>query len=239
MPEFLQEDIKKQTNEALRQIHLDQSVSVNAILFNISNQQLAKAIEYGYKGSQEFKQLLLDNASFFAAHKTYHQTQELVSLVFDGERKRGFKEFKKVAKAIVSAYNTNWLKAEFNAVVRSGRMAGVFQKALSTINLYPNLKYLPSRSANRRDEHIALYGIIKAIGSKFWDKYLPPSAWNCLCDVEVTDEAETETPDELPEIPLAFQVNTGKTGELFSKDHPYYKNVNEKQVNDFIQSIQD
>jgi hypothetical protein len=184
----------------------------------------------------DFRTKLLRNASFFTAHKTVKQCMELTGLLYDGERKRGFREFKKASKTVIVEYNKNWLKVEVNAVTRSTRMAEVFRNAQNTLKLYPNLEYMASRSANPRDEHKALWGTIRPVNDPFWSKFMPPSAWNCMCSVEPVDSDVTDIPEILPEVPEVFANNTGKTEELFGKSHPYFDVTEEqrKQINDFL-----
>jgi hypothetical protein len=204
-------------------------------LFEVSEKVFKKAIVENMNDSP-FRDKLLRNASFFSAHKTVKQCVELTKMLYEGERKRGFREFKKLSKTVVKDYNQNWLKTEMNAVTRSTRMAEVFRKAQDTIKQYPNLEYMPSRSANPRDEHKALWGIIRPVNDPFWSKYMPPSAWNCLCSIEPTDTEITSIPDELPEVPPVFAVNTGRTAELFGKSHPYYDVTKDQEqaINDFL-----
>lgn len=221
-------------NKALRLFYFNPE-TINNELYQISNSIFEKAINDNFSSS-DFRSKLIRNASFFSAHKTVKQCEELTNLLYDGDRKRPFREFKKVSKTVVKNYNQNWLKVEVSAVTRSTRMAEVFRKAQGTKSLYPNLEYMPSRSATPRDEHRALWGIIRPVNDAFWSKYMPPSAWNCLCSIEPTDSEVTDIPDELPDVPPVFAVNTGKTAELFGKEHPYFDVTKdqEKSIIEFL-----
>ncbi len=227
-------DNEDEINKALRLFYFNPDI-LNPDLFEISNAPMQKAVSDSMKES-DFRTKLLRNASFFSAYKTVKQCVELTELLYEGERKRGFKEFRKVSKSIIQNYNKNWLKAEVNAVTRSTRMAEIFRNAQNTLKLYPNLEYIASRSANPRDEHKELWGTIRPVNDPFWAKFMPPSAWNCMCSVEPVDSDVTEIPKNLPDVPEVFANNTGKTAELFGKSHPYFDVTEEQkqQINDFL-----
>jgi hypothetical protein len=57
-----------------------------------------------------------------------------------------------------------------------------------------------------------------------------------MCSVEPVDTDVTNIPDDLPEVPEIFAINTGKTAELFGKSHPYFDVPEEQkqQINKFL-----
>ena len=56
----------------------------------------------------------------------------------------------------------------------------------------PNIKWLPSRSVNRREEHEQFYNRIWPKDDPFWDHNQPGNLWNCKCDWQQTDEPPTD-----------------------------------------------
>lgn len=95
--------------------------------------------------------------------------------------------------------------------------------------IYPNLEYIPSRSAHPREAHRALWGTIRPIDDPFWDVYMPPSAWNCKCSVRATRKHPNNIPDDTPAVPPDFRFNPGKTAQTFrTEEHPYRKNTDKK-----------
>lgn len=179
-------------------------------------------VNYG-DPSEELLFQLRRSALFFSAHKTYLQVKELGDLLIreDGTI-RPFAEFRKMARPLIQQYNLQWLRVEYNAAVASARAAKDYQKALQDIDIYPNLKYMPSVSATPRDSHKKFYGLILPVQHPFWRHGLPPSDWECKCWVEQTDEDATQAPTdyEIPKGP--FANNPAISGELFSADHPYF-----------------
>jgi hypothetical protein len=92
-------------------------------------------------------------------------------------------------------------------------------------DLYPNIRWLPSRSANPREEHRHYYGLVLPKNHPFWKENQPGNLWNCKCDWEETSRKPTRAPDESawakPDRGLGG--NPGVDGELFSRDSSYYK----------------
>ena len=58
--------------------------------------------------------------------------------------------------------------------------------------LYPNIKWLPSRSASPREAHRVFWNRVWAKNDPFWNSNTPGSLWNCKCDWEETDEPVTD-----------------------------------------------
>lgn len=89
------------------------------------------------------------------------------------------------------------------------------------------LRYETAGDERVRASHKALDGVVKPVGSPFWDQNAPLNGWNCRCDlVQVVDDEEEETPDkdiEVPEdIPDYMKINPGKQKIIYSPEHPYF-----------------
>lgn len=89
-------------------------------------------------------------------------------------------------------------------------------------DLYPNLEYMPSKSAHPREDHKPMYGIIRPINDKFWDKFYPPNGWGCLCGVRSTDKDPTDEYADIPDPTKPFNMNVGKEAKIFDDTHPHF-----------------
>lgn len=230
-------NLNKLLQEALEEIYGneargDEQPIVSEPLFNISNNALQHGInsvlsdpEFGKK-NEEFINEFRHNTAVFAAFKNHRQTGDIVALLYDENGNlRSFREFKKLALKISKDYNVNWLQTEYNTAVRSARNAVNYRKWLETEHLYPNLEYLESTASHPRASHLSYVGTVLPIRHPWWDKHMPPSAWNCACSVRPTDKEVTPVPGE-EFVPPVFQNNPGKTAEFVNlKEHPYIKGV--------------
>ncbi len=230
-------DLRKLLQEALDEVYGNETAGreqpiVSKPLFSISNDALQQGLdtvfsdpEFGKK-NQEFINEFRHNAAVFAAFKNHRQTGEIVALLHDEDGNlRSFRELKKLAQRVSRNYNENWLQTEYNTAVRAARNAVNFREWLETEHLYPNLEYVESTAAHPRASHLSYVGTVLPIRHPWWDKHMPPSAWNCACSVRPTDKDVTPVPGE-EFVPPVFQNNPGKTAEFVKlKEHPYIKGV--------------
>ena len=166
---------------------------------------------------------LQSNVSRFAAYKAYHLTEQL-------KKKRGEwtndDDFKKVAKAMMNTFN-RYQAAEYNTATARARTAKQwtdFNSDPIANELYPNLKWLPSRSANPREEHIPFYGLVLPKTDPFWQHNQPGNLWNCKCDWEETDDPAAPTrPDTI--CAKGLEGNPAETGQVFTDECTYVKNA--------------
>lgn len=129
---------------------------------------------------------LQSNVTRFAAYKAYHLTEQLKK---QREKWTDDDEYKKVAKAVLNTFN-RYQAAEYNTATARARTAKQWTDFTSdpiANELYPNLKWLPSRSANPREEHIVFYGLVLPKTDPFWQENQPGNLWNCKCDWEECD----------------------------------------------------
>jgi hypothetical protein len=175
----------------------------------------------------ELNQKLKLNVSRFAAAKAYQATQLI-------RKAAGTAEYEKQAKLILNTFN-RYGEAEYNAAVartRTGKQWIDFNDDPGKNELYPNLKWLPSRSASPREEHIPFYNRVFAKNDPFWATNQPGSVWGCKCDWEETDEPASgiTAGDVLPSKGL--KGNPGQTGEIFSPDASYFTENAKKGIAD-------
>lgn len=161
------------------------------------------------------------NVSRFAAYKAYHLTQLL------NDKRNEWSnddDFRKVAKAVLNTFN-RYQAAEYNTATARARTAKQwtdFNADPISNELYPNLKWLPSRSATPREEHIPFYGLVLPKTDPFWQHNQPGNLWNCKCDWEETDEpAATSSPKTI--CAKGLEGNPAETGEIFSDQCTYFK----------------
>jgi hypothetical protein len=228
-------DTGKLINQALEQLADKGRVKgrTSNKMFQQAYQPLKEAVNEGYNAAgikaefgtpnYEFLKQLQYNVATFAAFKNHAQIKEMAALLVDENGKRRSKEeFRKKALEVDENYNVRYLDVQYDTAVRQARSAAQWQKALTTKHLFPNIKYLPSVSANRREEHQTYYNIIRPIDDPIWSLILPVNAWGCKCGWEVTDEAVTDIPDNLEAPAKGFEFNPGKTGEIFKLDSTEY-----------------
>jgi Phage Mu protein F like protein/Contact-dependent growth inhibition CdiA C-terminal domain len=179
-------------------------------------------IEYGTPNAEFLKQLQT-NTAIFSIFKSYAYQKELIGALKDEHGNLKSKEqFRQDALKIDSTYNQNHLNTQYDTAVRSARMAVIWKRCEQTKDLYPSVKYVPSRAAHPREDHKKYYGLIFHLSDPILKTIWPPNGWNCQCGMEPTDEDPTALPHDLPEIDEAFRFNPGITGEVFDLKNNSY-----------------
>lgn len=178
---------------------------------------------------------LQSNVTRFAAYKAYHLTEQLKK---QREKWTDDDEYKKVAKAMMNTFN-RYQAAEYNTATARARTAKQwtdFNADPIANELYPNLKWLPSRSANPREEHIVFYNRVWAKTDPFWSENQPGNLWNCKCDWEETDDPVTEGNPTGAHHAQGLEGNPAETGEIFTQECTYFKQASEKRNQDYIEN---
>lgn len=230
--------IKKLLQKAIDNVFTGFAGLVEPNLFKATYRTLNKAIDAGlvkieYKPDELFVQQLRKSGAWFAARKSYKQRQALAALLVNdaGNGKRPWKDFERLAHDVADMSGTR-LKVEYNTAVASARNASRWKQYEDERDVYPNLEYTPSRAATPREEHKPYYGVIRPVDDDFWVHHYPPSAYNCLCGVKQSTGAVSELPAKQPKPEPGLDHNAGKTGELFSKTHPYSSDIDENTLRD-------
>lgn len=196
-------------------------------LFQATYKHLSEGIDVGYgevKTPDDAMMVyqLKNNVAVFSAFKSNHYGSTMRALLVDeNDKKRTWGEFKKVANEIDPKYNQLWLAAEYNMATRQARSAEQWQNFKRDQDTYPNLEYMPSRSAEPRDAHTKLYGTIAPVDHPFWSTALPPNGWGCKCWVKQTREPSNVSDEDTPEPIPGIEGNAGKTGRVFSASHAF------------------
>lgn len=171
-------------------------------------------VEYGDKYFDIATQAQI-NAERFAAYKAYQVTEQLKALDTKSDK------FDEQAKGVINTFN-RYQTTEYNTMMARSRTARQWQQFQENKELYPNIMWLPSRSAHQREEHQAYYYHIWPKDDPFWDENQPGNEYNCKCDWTETDKDPTDNGDIEPVAPSpGLNGNPGDEGELITDDHPY------------------
>lgn len=139
------------------------------------------------------------------------------------------------ARATLRAFD-RFQDAEYNTAVARARTAKQFETFMDpdNVRLFPNLRWLASRSANPRAAHQAFYDRVWRKDDPFWSSHAPGTEWNCKCDVEETDDPVTENTDfEMPKAPRGLEGNPAQTGEVFTDNASYVANCSHTRKKKF------
>lgn len=188
---------------------------ISPILYESYSENLRKAVDQVFKRDSEtgLSDRLRANVSRFAAYKALNATREV-------QQKLG--EDIDEAKRVIRTYN-RYQATEYNTTVSRSRTAKQFEQFNDpdSLRLFPNLRWLPSRSADPREQHMLFYNKVWAKDDDFWNENTPGSLWNCKCDWEETDDPVTDNPSGLNKSANGLKGNPAVTGEVFSNDHTY------------------
>ena len=215
-------------------------------LFTDSYTALNEAVERAVKLSVKwgkpdkgFIQELKRNNAVFAAFKAHREQNDLAGLLVDDDgNARSFDSFRMAAAPVIGEYNVNWLQTEYTTAVRVARTAVRFKQYEKDGDLYPNGEWLPSRAAEPRMSHRKYYHTVRRLTDPWWETHYPGCVWGCQCDMRNTDKPITHVGDnpaapgaEPTTVPPSEEAgvrspglsrNPARSGELFSRDHPYF-----------------
>ena len=172
---------------------------------------------------------LLTNVYTFGAAKTFQQTLAISSLLVDeGGNVRSSREFNSLARSLYDNWNDNYGKTEYVTAIGQADMAAKWSYIEQTKDVLPNLKYSAIIDPNTSDICRPLNGIVAPVGDPIWNSIAPLNHFNCRCTLIQVDSPATlgneskakQVEDQMQPL---FINNSGKTGLIFPKDHPYYE----------------
>lgn len=134
---------------------------------------------------------------------------------------KSFAQWKKEVEPILSHYNRNWLQTEYSTAVMRAREAARFKKFERNADIFPNLKWLPSTSIEKRESHVPFYGLVKPIDDPFWKQHYPGNIWNCKCGITNTDEKPASFTPATNYTPAPGLDENPAGGKIFTATHPY------------------
>lgn len=191
---------------------------VNTRLYRVYAENLRKAVGRVYAEGGPEADRYKANLSRFAAYKAWHATQQVRERVreADGDTEAGTK--------VLHAFN-RWQAAEYNTAVARCRTAKQWDGFAQDDNmrLFPNLRWLPSRSATPRELHAAFWNRVWAKDDPFWNHNQPGNLWNCKCDWEETDDPPTDGNPKATVKHDGLEGNPAKTGEIFTDNASYIR----------------
>lgn len=225
----------------LRQIYerdFDVETDIQRELYRQTLRLLNEAVDRVFTLVEEenraFVEELKHNNAVFAAFKTHRQQNDLAEELLDESgTPRSFGDFRKATAPIIGQYNVNWLQTEYLAAIRSARTAERFRRYMQDKDLYPNLRWLPSRAVEPREVHRQYYYQVRSLDDPWWLTHYPGCLWRCQCDMENTKDAITHvgdnpvtldgtpTGDDAEAVSPGLDRNPAFTGSLFTPTHPY------------------
>ncbi len=198
--------------------------TIHPELYRAYSKNLRKAVS-GY-ADDDLKAQFEANLSRFAAYKAWHATRQLERQLADRDGViRSPEAFDRMARAVLNTFN-RYQAAEYNTAVARARTAHQWQQFSQGDNmfLFPNLRWLPSRSANPREAHMPFYNRVWSKTDPFWNSNQPGNLWNCKCDWEETDDPVTGDNPEGIRPAKGLEGNPADTGEIFTEQCTYIKN---------------
>jgi len=171
------------------------------------------------------------NVSRFSAFKAYQATQLARRERVDKSTGEIFDQTD-TAKKVLAQFQA-WQTAEYNTTIARARTAKQWDLYTqpNRMRLFPNIKWLPSMSVEKRPEHVAFYNRIWPKDDPFWAENTPGTLWNCKCGMQETDEGSTNN-DGVDSFtpPAGLEGNPGITGEIFTEKASYFQAKNKPEI---------
>jgi SPP1 gp7 family putative phage head morphogenesis protein len=211
----------------------DEAVNVNIATqtFKILRRGLIKGFGSSQKQSDRLlKEALTKNVAVFSVFKQHKAQREVASLLGKVKTKA---EFIEEAMKINTKWNRHWLDAEYDTAYSQAQSAVQWNKIQREKLDYPYLKYVTKADERVRHSHAALHGVVQKVDSPFWNTHMPSNGYRCRCTVvQLKDATETENipNEEFYHIDEGFNINSGKVGEIFSNNHQYFQDLDDKTV---------
>ncbi len=188
-----------------------------------------KAIEKGVPRSTPhrtaFKQRLKTSTDVFSVFRVHRQAEDIAAHLTDEHgNRRSFGEWAERVQPYLNHHNRAWLQTEYSTAIRRAHDEADWVRFREDADIYPNLEWVPSTSAQPGADHKVFWGTVLPIGDEFWTEHRPGDRWNCKCSLRQTDKAPTATPrvsgaQHAPQPGLRAKPGSE---EVFSEDHAYY-----------------
>nr|DAS19939.1 MAG TPA: minor capsid component [Caudoviricetes sp.] len=201
-------------------------------LYEAARDTFERALQEGYPienvddADTLFRQALKDDADVFAAFRTHRMQNDIASQLLDEDgRLKEFRQFREDAESVIGTYNNHWLRTEYDTAVLRARYAADWKRFSRNADILPNLKWMPTTSADPDVFHMEYWriGLTLPKTHPFWKNHHPHDRWGCKCDLEETDDPVTGIIPEVDYKPSpGLENNPGLEPELFSHTHPYY-----------------
>nr|DAE44695.1 MAG TPA: minor capsid component [Caudoviricetes sp.] len=203
-------------------------------LYEACRDTFRRALDEGYPLPEDaddaetlFREALRSDADVFAAFRTHRMQNDIASQLLDENGKlKEFRRFQEDAESVISTYNNHWLRTEYDTAVLRARYAADWKRFSRNADILPNLKWMPTTSADPDVFHMEYWriGLTLPKTHPFWKNHHPHDRWGCKCDLEETDDPVTGIIPEVDYKPSpGLENNPGLEPELFSHTHPYYE----------------
>ena len=172
-----------------------------------------------------FKERLKASTDVFSAFRVHRQAEDVAAqLVDDNGNRRSFRDWAERVQPYLNHQNRAWLQTEYATAIRRAHDEADWARFAEDADIYPNLEWIPSTSAEPGADHKAFWGTVLPLGDEFWTEHRPGDRWNCKCSLRQTDKAPTAAPrvsgaKYAPQPGLRAKPGSG---EVFSDDHVYY-----------------
>lgn len=180
----------------------------------------------------ELADQLRANVSRFAAYKSNY-----VKTAFEDNSKAFSGDDLKAANEATKNQFRGWTETELATASARARTAKQFSEfnEPDRKELFPCLKWLPSRAANPRITHTKFYNRIWRKDDPFGNNNAPGTEWNCMCDVEECDDQPTDNSNvKQPIVPRGLEGNPADTGEVFTDKVGYIEKCNNPSIPEAI-----
>lgn len=199
--------------------------------FKGSLKEIAKEFGYG-SAPADLLNDLRENIYLFAGAKTFQQTEEMRGLLVENGRVLPYDDFKVKAEALFGKYNDTWLQTEYITSVGQGESARMWSDIEADKEIFPFVRYVAVIDEHTSDICLPLNGITLPVGHPLWSKITPLNHYRCRCVLEKLEKSEAVVTGKkkaeraanrvLEKMNEGFKMNPGKTGEVFSKEHPFF-----------------
>ncbi|GCD76660.1 hypothetical protein JCM31826_01420 [Thermaurantimonas aggregans] len=118
-----------------------------------------------------------------------------------------------------------YAKVEYNTIKK--RLRTLHQwNTMQGEKLFPNIIWLPSRSAEPDPTHRRFWNRIWPKDDPFWQSHFPGNRYGCKCSWASTHQPPTDNSDlPLPKKIVGLDENPALTQRIFSLSHPYFLNT--------------
>lgn len=172
---------------------------------------------------------LRENVWLFSAAKTYQFTKAASDALTDENGVvKSFSKFYADGQEIAGTYLDSYARSEYNTCIGQSQMANQWQTIEDNKDILPYLTF--STDGNACPECDPFEGLTAEVDDPIWDIATPLLHFNCMCILIPSDDATLSTQEHIDDLPIDnipedFQNNPGKTGEIFTKDNPYFEDV--------------
>lgn len=111
--------------------------------------------------------------------------------------------------------STRRLRTIFETNMATAHAASRWQRIERNAKAMPYLRYNPSASTHKRDDHKRYYGLILPVQHPIWQQIFPPNGYGCKCTVSQLTRGQAEREGISKEPNFEFvQVTNPRTGEV-------------------------